>query len=126
MIQSVSVTRRARSSSSSARATASRSARRPSAPSPDGIVDRLLRAVRAELLASFHAATLPTGYLQRLFAARDMHREGIRLAAAYARSLLEVPGVGGVVIAGGVRDGDEQAYARALATVAADLGGGGT
>ena len=80
----------------------------------------------AELLASFHAATLPTGYLQRLFAARDMHREGIRLAAAYARSLLEVPGVGGVVIAGGVRDGDEQAYARALATVAADLGGGGT
>ncbi|MDX2377670.1 methylenetetrahydrofolate reductase C-terminal domain-containing protein [Microbacterium sp. LRZ72] len=95
-------------------------ARVPVLPGVPLVVDR----DGAELLASFHAATLPTGYLRRLFAARDMHREGIRLALAYARSLLEVPGVGGVVIAGAARDGDEQAYARALAKVAAELGGG--
>ncbi len=95
-------------------------ARAPLLPGVPLVVDR----DGAELLASFHAATLPTGYLQRLFAARDMRREGIRLALSYARSLLDVPGVRGVVIAGGARDGEEQSYARALATVAAELGGG--
>jgi hypothetical protein len=78
----------------------------------------------AELLASFHAATLPTGYVDRLLAARDVRTEGIRLAISYGASLLGVPGVGGVVIAGGSRPGDELDYARALAEVAADLGGG--
>lgn len=78
----------------------------------------------AEMLASFHAATLPTGYLDRLFAAEDVRREGIRLAVDYGRSLLEVPGVGGLVVAGGARHGDEADYARALAVVAAELGGG--
>lgn len=78
----------------------------------------------AELLASFHAATLPTGYVERLLAARDVRTEGIRLAISYGASLLGVPGVGGVVVAGGSRPGDELDYARALAEVAADLGGG--
>lgn len=78
----------------------------------------------AELLASFHAATLPTGYVERLLAAHDVRREGIRLAVAYGQSLLGVSGVGGVVIAGGARPGDEVDYARALAVVAAELGGG--
>ncbi|MBZ4487006.1 methylenetetrahydrofolate reductase C-terminal domain-containing protein [Microbacterium sp. cx-55] len=78
----------------------------------------------AEMLASFHAATLPTGYLDRLFAAEDVRREGIRLAIEYGRSLIEVLGVGGLVVAGGARHGDEAAYARALAVVAAELGGG--
>ncbi|MFT4052138.1 MAG: methylenetetrahydrofolate reductase C-terminal domain-containing protein [Microbacterium sp.] len=78
----------------------------------------------AALLASFHAAKLPAGYLGRLFAARDVRAEGIRLAIDYGRQLLEVAGVGGVVIAGGARLGEEAAYARDLATVAAELGGG--
>ncbi len=78
----------------------------------------------AELLASFHAAKLPTGYVDRLFAARDVRAEGIRLAIEYGRELLQVDGVGGVVVAGGVAPGGELDYARALATVAAELGGG--
>ncbi|WP_409048180.1 methylenetetrahydrofolate reductase C-terminal domain-containing protein [Microbacterium sp. HA-8] len=92
----------------------------PVLPGVPLVVDR----AGAELLASFHAATLPTGYVHALFAARDVRREGIRLAIEYGRSLLAVPGVSGVVVAGGVQPGDEQAYARALATVAAELGGG--
>ncbi|MFT4230007.1 MAG: methylenetetrahydrofolate reductase C-terminal domain-containing protein [Microbacterium sp.] len=78
----------------------------------------------AQLLASFHAAKLPTGYLERLFAARDVRAEGIRLAIDYGRQLLAVDGVGGVVVAGGARLGAEVEYARDLATVAAELGGG--
>jgi 5,10-methylenetetrahydrofolate reductase len=78
----------------------------------------------AELLASFHAATLPTGYVERLLGARDVLREGTRLAIEYGETLLGVRGVAGVVVAGGHRDGDEQAYARALAVVSAELGGG--
>lgn len=78
----------------------------------------------AELLASFHAAKLPTGYIERLFAADDVRAAGIELAIDYGTQLLQVDGVGGVVIAGGARLGDEVAYARDLATVAAALGGG--
>ncbi len=78
----------------------------------------------AEVLASFHAAKLPTGYVERLFAASDVRSEGIRLAIEYGESLLGVAGVGGVVVAGGARHGDEVAYAGALAAVAAALGGG--
>ncbi|MFT4307538.1 MAG: methylenetetrahydrofolate reductase C-terminal domain-containing protein [Microbacterium sp.] len=84
------------------------------------VVDR----AGAQLLASFHAAKLPTGYLDRLFSARDVRAEGIRLAVDYGRALLEVAGVGGVVVAGGAAIGAELDYARALATVASELGGG--
>lgn len=87
-------------------------------------VPLVVDAEGAALLASFAAATLPAGFLDRLRAARDVRAEGIRLAIAYGRSLLGVPGVGGVVVAGGARPGDEAGYARALATVAAELGGG--
>ncbi|MDZ8170969.1 methylenetetrahydrofolate reductase C-terminal domain-containing protein [Microbacterium xanthum] len=79
----------------------------------------------AALLASFHAALLPRGYAERLRSARDMRDEGIRLAIAYGSALLEVAGVAGVVVAGGARRGDELPYARALATIARELGGGG-
>ena len=78
----------------------------------------------AALLGSFHAALLPPGYAERLRTARDMRSEGIRLAIEYGSALLEVPGVAGVVVAGGARRGDEIAYARALATIARELGGG--
>jgi len=78
----------------------------------------------AELLASFHAAKLPTGFIDRLFAARDVRTEGIRLAVDYGRSLLDTGLVGGVVIAGGARPGQEAAYAADLAVAARELGGG--
>lgn len=78
----------------------------------------------AALLASFHAAKLPHGFVDRLFAARDVRAEGIRLAIAYGRALLDTGVVGGVVIAGGARLGEEAAYAADLATVARELGGG--
>lgn len=78
----------------------------------------------AELLASFHAAKLTTGFLDRLFAARDVRAEGVRLAVAHGSALLDSGEVGGVVVAGGVRRGHEVAYATALATVARELGGG--
>lgn len=78
----------------------------------------------AALLASFHAAKLPTGFIDALFAARDVRAAGIRLAIEYGRALFETGVVGGVVIAGGSRPGDEVAYAADLATVARELGGG--
>ncbi|MGB4776927.1 methylenetetrahydrofolate reductase C-terminal domain-containing protein [Microbacterium sp.] len=78
----------------------------------------------AALLASFHAAILPRGFIDRLFAARDPRVEGIRLAVEYGRALLDTGVVGGVVIAGGARLGEEAAYAADLATVARELGGG--
>ncbi|RLK47375.1 methylenetetrahydrofolate reductase C-terminal domain-containing protein [Microbacterium telephonicum] len=78
----------------------------------------------ARLLASFHAAKLPSGFIDRLFAARDVRAEGIRLAVEYGRALIETGVVGGVVIAGGARPGGEAAYAADLATVARALGGG--
>ena len=78
----------------------------------------------AEQLAGFHAAKLPTGYLEALLAADDVEAEGIRLATAYGRALLSVDGVAGVVVAGGVRPGRELASAHALAEVSAALGGG--
>ncbi|MFT4210536.1 MAG: methylenetetrahydrofolate reductase C-terminal domain-containing protein, partial [Microbacterium sp.] len=92
----------------------------PVLPGVPLVVDR----AGAQLLASFHAAKLPTGYVERLFAARDVRAEGIRLAVEYGRELLAVAGVGGVVVAGGGAIGGELDYARALATVAAELGGG--
>ncbi|WP_292857198.1 methylenetetrahydrofolate reductase C-terminal domain-containing protein [Microbacterium sp.] len=78
----------------------------------------------AALLASFHAAKLPRGFVERLFAARDVRAEGIRLAIEYGRALLETGMVGGLVIAGGARPGAESEYAADLATVARELGGG--
>lgn len=78
----------------------------------------------AALLASFHAAKLPSGFVDRLFAARDIRAAGIRLAVEYGRALLDTGVVGGVVIAGGARLGEEAAYAVDLATVARELGGG--
>lgn len=78
----------------------------------------------AALLASFHAAKLPHGFVERLFAARDVRAEGIRLAVEYGRALLDTGVVGGVVIAGGARLGAEAGYAADLATVARELGGG--
>jgi 5,10-methylenetetrahydrofolate reductase len=78
----------------------------------------------AELLASFSGAVLPHGFVEGLLGAQDVRRAGIRQAVAYGRALLEVPGVHGVVIAGGAAAGSEGSYTRDLAVVAAELGGG--
>ncbi|WP_460774639.1 methylenetetrahydrofolate reductase C-terminal domain-containing protein [Microbacterium sp. GXF7504] len=78
----------------------------------------------AEQLAGFHAARLPTGYVETLLAADDVTATGIGLAIAYGRSLLAVAGVAGVVVAGGARPGRELDQAHALAAVCAALGGG--
>lgn len=77
-----------------------------------------------DLIASFAAAALPTGFVDALSSARDLRTTGIRLAVQYATGLLGLDGVAGVVVAGGWRRGDETAYAGALAEVAAELGGG--
>lgn len=78
----------------------------------------------AELLASFSGAVLPDGFVDALLSARDVRASGIRQAIAFGQALLAVPGVRGVVVAGGAAPGAEEAYARDLATVAAELGGG--
>jgi methylenetetrahydrofolate reductase (NADPH) len=77
-----------------------------------------------ELIASFPAAALPAGFAAELDVARDLRAGGIRLAVRLGRELLALDGVAGVVVAGGWRRGDELRYARALAEVAAELGGG--
>jgi 5,10-methylenetetrahydrofolate reductase len=78
----------------------------------------------AELIASFPAAALPAGFARDLLGASDVRATGIRLAVEYGAALLGLRGVAGVVVSGGCRRGDEVHYARALATVAAELGGG--
>lgn len=75
----------------------------------------------ARLLASFAAAVLPAGYVERILAADDPVEAGIAAALSYARALLQIDGVGGVVLAGGPAPGTEVAFARALARIAAEL-----
>lgn len=76
----------------------------------------------AGLLASFAAAVLPTGYVAGVLAARDPFTAGIEAALALARTLLAVPGVAGVVLAGGVAAGAEPVLAEALGTIGRELG----
>jgi methylenetetrahydrofolate reductase (NADPH) len=92
----------------------------PLLPGVPLVVDR----AGAELLASFPGMRLPTGFLARLLDATDVRAEGVRLAIEHGTALLDVPGVRGVVVSGGAQPGEEVAYAAALATVAAELGGG--
>jgi 5,10-methylenetetrahydrofolate reductase len=87
-------------------------------------VPLLVDHVGARLLADFAAAVLPIGYVEEVLAARDPEAAGVRVAIELGRQLLEVPGVAGVVIAGGARPGHEVSFARSLATVARELGGG--
>ncbi len=89
----------------------------PLLPGVPVVVDR----VGAELLASFAAAVLPPGYVEGILSARDPVVAGIEAALAEARALLAVPGVAGVVLAGGVADGHEPALAEALGTLAREL-----
>lgn len=75
----------------------------------------------AEQLASFAAAVLPAGYVEGVLAAPDPYAAGVAAAVTYARALLAVDGVGGVVLAGAPPPGDEVGFARALAEIAREL-----
>lgn len=78
----------------------------------------------AQLLASFAAAVLPTGYVDGVLGARDPFIAGVEAALALARALVAVPGVVGVVLAGGTAAGSEALLAEALGVVGRELGAG--
>lgn len=89
----------------------------PVLPGVPVVIDK----VGAELLASFAAAVLPTGYAESVLAADDPVATGIALAVEYGRALLSLDDVAGVVLGGGARPGAERAYAEAEAEIAAEL-----
>ncbi|RFA09918.1 hypothetical protein B7R54_12425 [Subtercola boreus] len=84
------------------------------------VIDR----IGAELLASFAAAILPAGFIEGILDARDPFEAGIRASVALAEELLELDGVVGIAAAGGAQVGQELQFARALARIGAELGGG--
>ncbi|GAA4537351.1 methylenetetrahydrofolate reductase C-terminal domain-containing protein [Pseudonocardia xishanensis] len=71
----------------------------------------------AALLRSFAAAVLPEGYTETILASSDPLAAGVDVAIRHGRELLGVPGIAGVVVAGGVAAGAEPAFAEALAEV---------
>ena len=78
----------------------------------------------AELLKSFTTLVLPPGYLDRILAASDPRAEGIAAAVELGRGFLALDGVVGVNLSGGTGPGGELAFARALAEISIELGGG--
>jgi 5,10-methylenetetrahydrofolate reductase len=78
----------------------------------------------AELLKSFTTLMLPPGYLDGILAAPDPRAAGIAAAVELGRSFLALDSVVGVNLSGGTRLGGELEFARALAEIAAELGGG--
>jgi len=85
----------------------------PVLPGVPMIVDR----EGARLLRSFAAAVLPEGFTETILDAADPLAAGIDLAVRHGRELLEIPGIAGVVVAGGVVAGAEPAFAEALGEV---------
>ncbi|MFT4136834.1 methylenetetrahydrofolate reductase [Microbacterium sp.] len=79
----------------------------------------------AALLRSFTTLVLPPGYVDGILSRRDVRRAGIEAAVALGRELLRVDGVVGVDLSGGAARGAETGYARAVAEIARELGGGG-
>ncbi|GAA2223500.1 methylenetetrahydrofolate reductase [Herbiconiux moechotypicola] len=78
----------------------------------------------ARVLASFPGTVLPPGYLDEVLSASDPFTTGVRLAVELGTRLLAVEGVAGIVAAGGATPGSEVRYARALAAIGRELGGG--
>jgi methylenetetrahydrofolate reductase (NADPH) len=89
----------------------------PLLPGVPVVVDR----EGAELLASFAGAALPAGFVESILTAGDPYRAGVAAALAYARELVEVDGVIGVVLAGGAAAGAEPVLAAALAEIGRSL-----
>lgn len=78
----------------------------------------------AELLRSFTTLVLPPGFLERILAAPDPRAEGIAAAVELGRGFLALDGVVGVNLSGGTGPGGELEFARALAEISRELGGG--
>jgi methylenetetrahydrofolate reductase (NADPH) len=78
----------------------------------------------AALMASFAAAVLPAGYVEAVRRAADPVAAGVEVAVRYARALLTVEGVAGVVLGGAPEPGSGTLLARALAAVGSELGAG--
>jgi 5,10-methylenetetrahydrofolate reductase len=91
----------------------------PLLPGVPVVVDR----PGAELLASFAGAALPAGFVESVLTAADPYAAGVAAAVGYARELVAVDGVFGVVLAGGVADGAEPVLAAALAEIGRALAG---
>jgi 5,10-methylenetetrahydrofolate reductase len=92
----------------------------PLLPGVPVVVDR----PGAELLASFAGAALPAGFVEEVLTATDPYAAGVEVALAYARELVDVEGVAGVLLGGGAAPGAEPLLARAFAEIGRELGGG--
>lgn len=79
----------------------------------------------ASLLRSFTTLVLPPGYVDGILSRPDRRAAGIEAAVALGRELLAVDGVVGVDLSGGATPGEERDYARAIAEIGRELGGGG-
>lgn len=86
----------------------------------------ILDSDSAALIRSFTELPLPPGYLEGILGASDTVEAGIAAAIALGHEFLAIDGVVGVDLSGGVDGRDELGYARAVATIAAALGGGGS
>lgn len=84
----------------------------------------ILSHASAALIRSFTELALPPGYIERILAAPDPVAEGVAAAIELGREFLEIDGVVGVDLSGGVDDGTEIEYARAVAAIGRALGGG--
>lgn len=89
----------------------------PLLPGVPVIVDR----AGAELLASFAGAVLPRGFVEPVLAAADPYAAGVAAAVRYSRELVQVDGVAGVVLTGGIGLGADTLLARAFAEIAGEL-----
>ena len=78
----------------------------------------------AALMSSFAAAVLPAGYVESVRRAADPVSAGVEAAVRYARALLTVEGVAGVVLGGAPEPGSGTLLARAFAAVGKELGAG--
>ncbi|WP_214403821.1 methylenetetrahydrofolate reductase [Pseudonocardia lacus] len=92
----------------------------PLIPGVPVVVDR----PGAELLASFAGAALLAGFVERVLTAADPYAAGVEVALAYARELVDVEGVAGVLLGGGAAPGSEPLLATAFAEIGRELGGG--
>ncbi len=74
-------------------------------------------AESAQVLLSFAAGRVPTGYVESVLDADDRHAAGVSAALELCREMLRAPGVDGVDLSGGTRPGRELAAAEALAEI---------
>lgn len=74
-------------------------------------------AESAQVLRSFAAGRVPSGYVESVLDATDRAAAGVSAAVELCREMLALPGVDGVDLSGGTRAGHELASAEALAEI---------